>query len=103
METRTVGHVTRDLRLLAMRLDDAAEGTKRMPWRRRQDPRMPDSIGGDSEDKTANSPLVPGPAKQSRDQDSQAHDANNNSDVRSDMPGSIGGDSEEKSANSPLV
>jgi hypothetical protein len=35
---------------------------------------MPDSIGGDSEGKTASSPLVRGSAKQSRDQDSQARD-----------------------------
>ena len=35
---------------------------------------VPDSIGGDSEGKTASSPLVQGPAKQSRDQDSRARD-----------------------------
>ena len=35
---------------------------------------VPDSIGGDSEEKSANSPLDQGPAKQSRDQDSRARD-----------------------------
>ena len=35
---------------------------------------VPDSIGGDSEEKSANSPLDQGPARQSRDQDSRARD-----------------------------
>ena len=102
VETRTVGHVTRDLRLLTMRLDDAAEGTKRMPWRRRQDPGMPGSIGGDSQGKPDSSHLVQGPVNRGRDQDSPAHDGANNKNAMY-APDSIGGDSEGKTANSPLV